>query len=478
MMTPNRDEMKQDRRAAAERLSDESGAVRRKSAKRSKDLDPAVDLMAALQASFEQARAARTANGKPQPSRPSDLIRSDPLCEFTVTRSEDDVYDTLRASVDDEDLDEVAEPVLDRAQMSARDINDLPDDAFAYIEPGGSKDPSGRTVPRALRHFPIHDADHVRNALARMSQSPFGDKAKAKIYKAAKKMGIGDYDTDSDMDMHKDMGMDRSLQPFGHEILRYERFWDLDDIEIMRGGDGRTVEAYAAVFDVPTEIKDQHGHYYEVINRSAFNRTISHGIGKVGFFYHHGMTLHGTPSDLGSVPIGSPIEIKADQKGLRTISRFNKSALADSVLEAIRAGDLRGYSFRGRIVQSTPNRIPRGRAGELPTIVRNELGLTEYGPTPTPYYADAGILAVRSAQLLAGLDDEARQAVFRMFSASTPIGDPEPRTFATPTTGPGAEDPHVEPSETTHSGRQLSDIARKIQRARILLEPKHEHEEA
>ena len=34
----------------------------------------------------------------------------------------------------------------------------------------------------------------------------------------------------------------------------------LDDIAIQRGGDGRTVEAYAAVFDTPTEIRDQHGH--------------------------------------------------------------------------------------------------------------------------------------------------------------------------------------------------------------------------
>lgn len=363
--------------------------------------------------------------------------------------------------------DYVQDDEVERAAMSAQDINDLPDDAFAYIEPGGTKDAQGRTVPRSLRHFPIHDEAHVRDALARMSQSPYGDKAMKKIHAAAKKMGIGDYDMDSDMDHGPDKGMDRSMQPFGPEIMRYERFWDLDDIEIMRGGDGRTVEAYAAVFDVPAEIKDAHGHYYEVINRSAFNRTISHGIGKVGFFYHHGMTLHGTPSDLGSVPIGSPVEIKADQKGLRTISRFNKSALADSVLEAIRAGDLRGYSFRGRIVQSTPNRIPRGRSGELPTIVRNELGLTEYGPTPTPYYADAGILAVRSAQLLAGLDDEARQAVFRMFSASTPTRDPEPETFATPTQGLGAEDPHVERSETTHSGRQQSDIARRIRAERI-----------
>ena len=34
-----------------------------------------------------------------------------------------------------------------RAELKASSVNDLPDSAFAYIEPGGSKDASGRTVP-------------------------------------------------------------------------------------------------------------------------------------------------------------------------------------------------------------------------------------------------------------------------------------------------------------------------------------------
>ena len=44
-----------------------------------------------------------------------------------------------------------------RAAMSVKDINDLPDSDFAYIEPGGEKDDDGKTVPRSLRHYPIHD---------------------------------------------------------------------------------------------------------------------------------------------------------------------------------------------------------------------------------------------------------------------------------------------------------------------------------
>lgn len=171
----------------------------------------------------------------------------------------------------------------------------------------------------------------------------------------------------------------------------------LTDIEILRGGTGRDVEAYAAIFGTPAEVKDQHGHYVEVIDRAAFNKAISHGISKVKVFYNHGMDLTGSPSALGSVPIGSPLEIRPDERGLLTVTRFNKSALAESVLEAIRAGDITGYSFRGRIFRSSPEgRVTRSRrGGKLPTILRQELGLTEFGPTPTPVYEGAGIVGVR-----------------------------------------------------------------------------------
>lgn len=79
-----------------------------------------------------------------------------------------------------------------RHASSSSTINNLEDRDFAYIEPGGKKDADGKTTPRSLRHFPIHDAAHVRNALSRAPQSPFGDKAMSKINQAAKKFGIGD----------------------------------------------------------------------------------------------------------------------------------------------------------------------------------------------------------------------------------------------------------------------------------------------
>ena len=81
---------------------------------------------------------------------------------------------------------------LAKAEVSTASINDLPDSDFAYIEPGGQKDDSGRTTPRSLRHFPIQDAAHVRNALARLSTSPFESKARPKVEAAARRLGIGE----------------------------------------------------------------------------------------------------------------------------------------------------------------------------------------------------------------------------------------------------------------------------------------------
>ncbi len=90
-------------------------------------------------------------------------------------------------------------PTEARAVMSTAHQNDLPDDAFAHVEPG-EKDESGRTTPRSKRHLPYRHADgsidmaHLRNALARLSQTNISEAAKAsarrKLVAAAKEVGI------------------------------------------------------------------------------------------------------------------------------------------------------------------------------------------------------------------------------------------------------------------------------------------------
>ena len=68
-------------------------------------------------------------------------------------------------------------------QLAASARARLPDSAFAYV------DSQGR------RRLPIHDASHVRNALARFDQTAFADdvareRARQRLLRAAKKYGI------------------------------------------------------------------------------------------------------------------------------------------------------------------------------------------------------------------------------------------------------------------------------------------------
>lgn len=73
-------------------------------------------------------------------------------------------------------------------------INDLPDSAFLYIEPGGTKDSEGKTVPRSLRHFPVRDANgrldlpHLRNALSRIPQSDLPAAVKERLTASARRL--------------------------------------------------------------------------------------------------------------------------------------------------------------------------------------------------------------------------------------------------------------------------------------------------
>ena len=67
--------------------------------------------------------------------------------------------------------------------LGAKERAQLPDRAFAYVDSGGR------------RRLPIHDASHVRNALARFNQVVFEDeaardRARGRLLRAAKKHGI------------------------------------------------------------------------------------------------------------------------------------------------------------------------------------------------------------------------------------------------------------------------------------------------
>lgn len=177
------------------------------------------------------------------------------------------------------------------------------------------------------------------------------------------------------------------------------RAYALDDLHVRSDGSGRIVEAYAAVFNTRTEIMDQDGHYKEELPPTSFNKTISlkHQPGKPSGFsvlFNHGRTIDGTPADSLTMPIGVPVEVRADDRGVFTATRYLDNPIADNVLNAIKAGAIRAQSFSGRFRNSVKS-WPNGR-NELPLITRNEIEMREYGPAVFAAYVDAEILGTRT----------------------------------------------------------------------------------
>lgn len=258
-------------------------------------------------------------------------------------------------------------------------------------------------------------------------------------------------------------------------MTEFLRAVTLDDIRIRSGGDGRTVEAYAAIFDDPVEIRDQDGHYRERNASTAWNKTIADRGGRFPVVYHHGLTLAGTPSERGAVPIGVSLEVRADKRGVLTVSRYGKTELADEVLEAIRSGAVTAQSYGGRFIRSDPQSPPRGgyrpgRDGTLRTVTRLEVAMREFGPTPFPAYAGAAITGVRAQQVLGALIG-AGADVQALLTGSTTRTESESLTVDTPDPGETGSEAVEDTEETDdepqqHSARSIP-LRTRIRAARI-----------
>jgi phage head maturation protease len=339
-----------------------------------------------------------------------------------------------------------------------------------YADPGYQSDKKAR--------YPIDTEEHAKAAWSYINQAGNGGKysagqlnqIKGRIKSAMRKFGA---------EVSEDAGRSEDLDPAYAEHLEswdpvieraepssgeYVRSFTIEDVSVRATKTGREVTAYAAVFNTPTEIHDQDGNYNEELDPTIFNRALdlrSPGRDgrtnwKVGVFYNHAMTLHGTPSERYSVPVGVPLDIKADERGLLTVTHYHRSQLGDEIVEGIESGAIPGYSFSGRFLRSNPN-VPRGgfqrnpRMGSAPNVRRMESTLREYGPTPYPAYQDAVIMGVRSDTLLYALarNGWTPELVKELINDGTLSSPPLPA--GTPTGDPPSE----EPRELAHSARSM-----------------------
>lgn len=254
-----------------------------------------------------------------------------------------------------------------RAAMTSASINDLPDAAFAFIESGGKKDASGKTVPRSLRHFPVHDEAHARNALSRAPQSPFGKQAMPKIIAAARKFGI------------KVSGDDRSFAGMEPDYGGFpERRFTKFPLELRQVGEGgpNHIWGYAACFD---RLSKRLGGFVEQVNRSAFNESKQDGWPEVVCRYNHKDdyllgTTYARTLQLSIDPTGLMYEVEPPQ------SRRD-------IMEYVQRGDIRHSSFAFRV-------FPGGDEWGLsehnyPMRTLHSVELIDVAPVLDPAYPDA-----------------------------------------------------------------------------------------
>lgn len=177
------------------------------------------------------------------------------------------------------------------------------------------------------------------------------------------------------------------------DALQVVRF--APDVEIRRGGDGRTIHGIIVPWDTPTRVYDQFGPtrrpaaYMEAVARGAFPDAVANPRA-VKFLGHHNKTVN---------PLGRGDLFRDDAAGQYGEFYVSKTAAGDEVLELVRDGALDVFSVgfapvesverdgvyvrtRGRLNETSivtfaayPGALVGGVRGlDLPSTEANDLG--------------------------------------------------------------------------------------------------------
>ena len=132
--------------------------------------------------------------------------------------------------------------------------------------------------------------------------------------------------------------------------------------------EGRTIIGYASTFGNRDLVGD-------IVVAGAFKKTLSERKPKV--FYNH------------MYPIGSPVEIREDSKGLYTESKMSRTPRADEILELVKDGVINEMSIAYEVLQYEDD-------SEKGVRYLKELKLFEYGPVDFPANENAVIEGVKT----------------------------------------------------------------------------------
>lgn len=144
--------------------------------------------------------------------------------------------------------------------------------------------------------------------------------------------------------------------------------------------------AYASVFDV----LDRQG---DIVVRGAFSRTIREDGDRIKVLYQHDTHR----------PIGIPLHLEEDSKGLLTVSKISDVADGRDALRLIKDGviDRMSIGFEVRKATAFEDEDLRSRltgyAAQLPMYKLEDIRLWEYSPVTFAANDSANIVAVRAA---------------------------------------------------------------------------------
>ncbi|MFD3532045.1 HK97 family phage prohead protease [Streptomyces sp. NPDC058664] len=228
------------------------------------------------------------------------------------------------------------------------------------------------------------------------------------------------------------------LHPTARDLTRSAPF-SFQRADDEPDGDGRTLRGYAAVFGQGTEIDSWEGAFTETIRKGAFRKTIRESTPVLQFD-------HGRHPLIGSIPIGSIVDLREDDEGLFVEARITDNWLMGPIRDAIAEGSVNGMSFRFEVVREqwrdAAGKVLRDdeigpllwQPGDRGPLQREliELKCRELGPVVFPAYAGTSV-SVRARDMADGLaaDDQLtrqiRASLARDAAAPQIPDDPELR---------------------------------------------------
>jgi HK97 family phage prohead protease len=273
------------------------------------------------------------------------------------------------------------------AEWSTAYVNDLPDSSFllVYTDAKGVKQ----------RMFPVKDAngkpdaDHVRNALARIPQaSTLTASQRVEAMAKAKKMAGAhpDIGSGAGAGYEGSAGSGRSRPAAADEMelrtlgaLGYqERTFD---VELRADSDGRTLRGRAVPYGVTANVRN----FRERFLPGAFSRQIQSGqVHRVNLFVSHRRRLD------DDLPLAKTASLDDQPDGLYGEWRLPATTDADNVLELVRTDTVTGLSVGFTTVEGGSVKASDG------VIERRAVHLDHIALTDSPAYVGAGLVSVRS----------------------------------------------------------------------------------